>query len=206
MKKLLIFAAAIWMLQACTYKVHVQFNNNYSGRVTQDVDFGEMMEMMSSMGQPMTLDSILNPQQMDSMLQSLNSIEGITEASITPMNGRGYSIRYAFADLDALNRAFANSQENGLTGGEMNTYQFARKGKKLTVDLPFTGDLGDSVDDYASMIASQFFYSLTLEVPGTVRKVNYATADIEGNTVTLDEKDFDLFAKEAPTPLQVKVK
>lgn len=206
MKKLLIFAAAIWMLQACTYKVHVQFNNNYSGRVTQDVDFGEMMEMMSSMGQPMTLDSILNPQQMDSMLQSLNSIEGITEASITPMNGRGYSIRYAFADLDALNRAFANSQENGLTGGEMNTYQFARKGKKLTVDLPFTGDLGDSVDDYASMIASQFFYSLTLEVPGTVRNVNYSTADIEGNTVTLDEKDFDLFAKEAPTPLQVKVK
>lgn len=206
MKQLFFLVAAALLLHACTYKVHVQFNDNYSGSVVQEVDLGEMMIMMSSMGQTMTLDSIISPQQMDSMQQALSSIDGISEAYITPMNGRGYSIRYAFTDLDALNRAFANSQDNGLTGGEMNTYQFARKGKKLTVDLPFTGDLGDSVADYASMIASQFFYSLTLEVPGSVKKVNYPSAAIESNTVTIDQEDFDLFAEEAPTPLQVKVK
>jgi len=206
MKQLFFVALTALVLSSCAYHVHINFNDTYSGRVQQEIDFGGMMDMMASMGQPMTLDSVMTQDQIDSMIRSLDGMDGISEASLTPVNDRGYKIEYSFQDIEALNRAFESNEQTGLAGTDMNGFQFSRKGKNVTVDFPFMGDMGDSVDDYMGMMASQFTYSITLEFPKQVKKASYSGATVDGNTVILNEEDFDMFAKEKPAALKVKLK
>jgi len=141
---LFLFTLVIIGLSSCTVTQEFAFNEDLSGQQTFTFDGSELMSSMGDMTDESSSGGLGGSMMKDSnMLQSLktlNELEGISNVTFEEDSINGIlSIKYDFANIDALNRALAGndfmaalnpdtSEEDDLESG----MRFYQKKKKLT--------------------------------------------------------------------------
>lgn len=134
MKKFVFFLAAIILalsFQSCSIHQKIHFNRNYSGTYQMTVNMSEAMAFMSMMdttgsmeGADMMMEMFKGIDSMD-LRGKYESIDGISDVYIEPVDDGAFVVEYKFDGLSALNAsqdqmdALMDGMGAGLGGASM---------------------------------------------------------------------------------------
>ncbi len=205
MKKLflsLLTAAALTFTACLDIVEEITLKADGSGQYAMSVDMAEMMQMMltfmpdsvkENMDEQTLMDSlagITNTQEMDSIADVLNAMDGISNAA-TRMEGFVMVISYDFANVDALNEAATQNSFTSQQGIQPASYSwkkgvFSRTFNKM--DLSGGDEEMDENMAMAKMMMQEATFTTVYNLPGPAKKVANGDAVLSNGkkTVTLE--------------------
>lgn len=172
MKKLIYLAVAFTIiLTGCSIKQEFSFNDDYSGHMSNSIDFSMMMAFMGeeSETEENPLDSIEIVYK--ETAEKLKDVNGISNVEMNWTNDHSVLVlSYKFDDILSLNKALQRAEFLG-DDKESNGF-FTQKRRKITYHTP-KFDL-DSLKDNEEMAESGEFFSFNLKFNFTkkIKKVN----------------------------------
>ena len=223
MKKLCLslLAAAALTFTACLDIVEeITLKADGSGQYVMSVDMAEMMQMMmafmpdsvkENMDEQTMMDSLsamTNTQEMDSIADVLNAMNGISRAT-SRMEGFVMVISYDFANVDALNEAATQNSFTSQQGLRPANYSwkkgvFARSFNKM--DFGSDEDAEDMA--MAKMMMKEATFTTVYNLPGEVKKVTNSEARLSNGkkTVVLERSLGEIFDKPELMSNEIKFK
>lgn len=209
------------------------FNKDGSGTARFSVDLSQMMSLLESFAASMdssdnTGESIDQMFEDTETVQMLNQIPGISNVKNLNDKSKGIvGFSYHFASLEALNNAVIATDGNMDMGaifgvesegvaGESNSENFFSRKKNTwsrTFEVNQPQDDPDGEEEQMAQMAEMMFadkyyiidYSFEQDVK-KVKKIDNATINSDGKSVTIKTSMQDLFKGEASFNSQIKVK
>jgi hypothetical protein len=212
MKKIILslLAAATLTLTACLDIVEeITLNADGSGKYAMSMDMSQMMQMMvaympdsvkETMDENAMMDSLANMtggQEMDSVVNALNEMQGISHAE-SHMDGFVMVFSYDFANVEALNQAASQNSFTAQQGLKPANYVwkkgvFSRKFNK--VDLGTGDEDTDETMAMAKMMMQEAKFKTVYNFPGAVKKASNSAAELSNGkkTVTVERTFGEIF-------------
>lgn len=225
MKKLilgLLTVAALTFTACLDIVEEITLKADGSGQYAMSMDMSQMMQMMmmympdsvkENMDEQTMLDSLAtmtNSQEMDSIADVLNAMDGISKAE-THMEGFVMVFSYDFDNVDALNQAANQNSFTAQQGLKSANYSwkkgsFSRGFNKLDLD---SGDAeADEAMAMAKMMMQDATFTSIYNFPGAVKKVSNSAAALSNGkkTVTLERTFGEIFDDPGMMSNEIKFK
>lgn len=141
------------LLSSCTIEETTQFNKDFSGQSNTKVDMSAMMSFMSSMDSTGSGKAEMYAG-IQKSLDSVNNTDNLKKYNLAmnfDTNNNAINIGYKFKSLDDINaiaKALAENQQQGMSLGAKSTFRWQKPGKVLI--MPGMEDLTASMGDQAS--------------------------------------------------------
>ena len=167
MRNICTILLGLMSLASCCIKQDLQFNKDWSGGISWELDLSELYLLKVSDSVP---GRMLDENDAATITNKLKAIPGITDVKSRD-HGKGiYTLRYHFHDISALNQSSAALFSDDETHSDFVYFQL-RDPKSLYFTLPVTDPLsnnGNYTVDKDAMNES-FKYSLTLSFPRKIK-------------------------------------
>lgn len=179
-------------LSSCVVNNKIHFNKDFSGTYEMNMELESLLMMAQSMdttGNANEEDMIAELREelkSDDVISKLNTMEGISNATVEVSKEKGFNVRFDFVDVTALNQSFNSIQGElggmgGDLGGEVQNFdQFKVEGKKLMFRSPPQSedemnafDLlgGDDAENPMGGMGSMFEINLDFSFDRKIKKV-----------------------------------
>lgn len=188
-KLFLLSLIALFILNSCTIKHTVSFNEDMSGNNEMIIDYGELMEQMSGLmndsskqTKNMDLDKGL-----DGLTTSFKDIEGLTNINTIQEAKKGLlGFSFDFKDTKTLSEAMSKYLEDDIVSKKKNAstaYIQKKKTLILNFDEQDLGGMKESLGDESMIMMGSFEYEFTVNFPFAIKSI-----DNKLYTVSVDRK------------------
>lgn len=206
------------LMTSCAFQQEIHFNKDWSGNVKYTIDLSAMKALMDDIEDSEDSEeeeeeepkSLIEKDDMQSAVESLEKIEGISNAYATEDEENGvYTFGYEFKDIDALNRALQEGDVLSATLPNNDGQVFELKGSQLTYQLPPIVEDSETQDMVLAMGESMEF-KLIFTFDRTVKKVKMINSEISVSSndynVTWDVDVNEMFQPQKPIGMTITVK
>lgn len=176
-------------LSGCTYTQYIDINEDQSGTYSTEIEFSAMTSMLpsdSAEADPLTGFNV------DSMVDALNKMEGISNASVTNKEG-SVKTSYNFSSMSALNNSINRNRIEGTLSGDKSkvptnfTYISTKPNSFTYKAQPMSKETKESMEE-AGLTLSFIEYEMIIRFPHPVKKINNPAYTLSADKRTVSFK------------------
>jgi len=223
-KYLGIFIIFFLFFTSCSFSDKIQFNEDFSGSVSYEVDVAEFSKIVSEMDSGLvdakqsTLEERIDSLDEAQAFEEYNQLEGISNFKVRGEGNDRVWISFDFEDIDALNRAYkeidiiekigaeevSDMKNEEDASGPTSNVSFKLQGNTFFYEFDKSESPNENEEASLGEIGQMIRFNTTLSFAKTIKNIETKNVEVEqnGNSVSFT---YTIKEMEEPGNLFVKI-